>query len=182
MHNGNPRFERGQNIGQRHAIGIVKMRRQHGRIGHRRYGVHDCRHLARRAHPDRVCNINFITTQCQHALDHIGHRSRRDLALVRTAQRAADARAHAQASLFSRTGHRLETRNGFGNGAIDIALRKGFTGCAKNHHLVGAGGKRPFEPFQIRCKNGINGAWPALDGSHDLCAIGHLRHPLGRYE
>ncbi|MNL11905.1 hypothetical protein D3C87_1327590 [compost metagenome] len=148
---------------------------------HRRR-AHHLLHPGGRAHADGVGDVDLVAAQVAHAAHHVHHVVDGHLALIRAAQRARDAAAQPHAGFLGGSRHRLEAGDGLGDRAVDVLLRERLAGRAEDHHLVGPGRHGALEAAQVRRQGRIQRAGAALDARHDLGAVRHLRHPLGRDE
>ncbi|MCY1523787.1 hypothetical protein D9M68_586940 [compost metagenome] len=182
MEDGNAGLQCCQDVCQRLAVGVVEVAGYARGVYDARHRRHHFAHALGRAHADGVGHVDLVDLHRQVALRHVYHRFDRDFALVRAAQRAADAAAHADAGLAGGLHHGFETRDGFRDRTVDVLLREGLAGGAEDHDLVGPGRKRALEALHVGRQHGIDRAGAALDARHDVRAVGHLWHPFGRYE
>ena len=133
----NPHLQTGKRIGQGLPVGIVEMARQVIEVIVPERRLHGALHLDRGTHANRVSHANMLHADSLHEPRHLFHPLRRNLAFIRTSHCTGDGTANKDATRAGTVHHWPEALNAFGDGAIDIALAKGFTGSREHHHLIG---------------------------------------------
>jgi hypothetical protein len=80
---------------------------------------------------------------------HVGHRLRRDRALVGAADHARHIAAHLHPGRMRRLGERAKALQRLGDRAVDVLLAEGFGGGAEHRDLLRPGGERGLEALQV---------------------------------
>ena len=176
-------LERGVDVADRLAVGIVEMAAQPPRSGSGAgRAPSPPAHFLRRADADRVGDAAVVDADLLHqphdVLDLVGRHG----ALVRATERARDRRAHLDAVLVRGGHHRPEALDALGDRAVDVLPAERFGGRGEDDDLVGPL-LAPYrqcglEPFHVGHQRRVAHAFLARDAGEHGRVVGHLRHPF----
>ena len=138
--------------------------------------------FARRAGADGIAKRYFVAAQTLEHAGHITHPLRLNLAFIRATQDAGDVAADAHPVRSRLFRDRPRALQALGNRAVDVLARERFSRGDEYRDFVAMDRKRRFQSLHVGRQHRVAHARLLANRRHDLCGIGHLRHPLRRHE
>src|SRR5262245_2925153 len=172
-----PQLERGIDVGERLAVGVVIVPADpgHGDLAGDRldHGTD----LLRRADAYGVAQRDLVAAHAVKLAGEQRHRGGPDLSFVGAARDDRDVAANAYSARFGRLDDGREALQALADRAVDVLAAEGLGRGAEYRDLLCARRTRGLETFHVGNQHGVGDARALPDPGHHLGVIRHLWHP-----